>query len=118
MSARTELACVFPDAETALQVARLLSGNPGVETLPPDGELVDPETGVGVRYDIAAFGPLFYATGETDEADNPVMAPILCAWTGESGWCLIGRWRGPEETVPQQLLPWRVDPETFPVRGG
>lgn len=47
MSLITPLELRFPDAETALVVARILSGNSAVEALPPDGSLG------GIGYDIA-----------------------------------------------------------------
>lgn len=86
----TELALVFPDRDTAIAVARALSGNPEVTEFPKDGWLE------GTYYNIAEFGPL----------------------EGFTGWCLIGRWCGPDNTVPAALQPYRVDPGPFPVRFG
>jgi hypothetical protein len=85
----TPLYLVFPDQIAALAVARVLSGNPDVEALPPDGRLG------GIYYNIAEIGTLY--------ADDGSPLP---------GWHVNGLWRGAPETIPDALRQFMTFPAT------
>lgn len=111
---RTDLFLRFPDAATALEVARAISGNPEVESLPLDGWLTDPEKGQSTYYVIDVcfgVGQIHEPTGELDGEGNPIMEAL-------SGHHVNGLWMGPEETVPAALGAYRIHPETPAVRFG
>lgn len=100
----TPLELRFPNAGAALAVARAISGNPDVETLPPDGQIG------GVRYDIAVVN-----------GDGRLFAPAPDEETpGEliPGYHVIGLWHGPPETVPEELRAFMLAEGTLGVRFG
>jgi len=76
---RTDLTLRYSNKETALAVARALSGNPDVTEFPPDGWLG------GVYYNISALN------GDGSLWRDGVLVP---------GYHLMGLWHGPLETVP------------------
>lgn len=96
MTELTALSLTYPDRETALQVARALSGNPDVETFPPDGWLD------GVYYNITDLGTVY------DPEGNIV-----------PGYHLLGAWRGPLESVPDPVKQAHVAdrPDWWPKLG-
>lgn len=101
----TPLYLRFPNAEAALQVARALSGNPDVESLPPDGWLN------GVYYNIAVIGAdgVLYEPREEGDETQPVALP---------GYHVNGLWRGPEDTIPPALRQFMTNPSAPQVVWG
>lgn len=105
--------CKFPDEATALTLAAQLAvaNNPSLA--------VDPETGNPVDYVVTALppdgrlGPVYYNiqpapppvedSGDVDDEGNPIMVPV-------PGYYVIGLWRGPEESVPEALAAFFVEP--------
>jgi hypothetical protein len=101
MTEHTPLYLRFPDAETALQIARALSGNLDVTELPPDG------WHNGVYYNILAIGALY------EPQDDPE-APAVAL----PGYHVNGLWRGSADTIPEALRSFMTFPEDPRVRWG
>ena len=93
----TPLELRFPDAETALAVARTLSGNAALEVLPPDGSLA------GIRYDIAVVNGTGIVHPPLAESAGSAPAPEPLP-----GYHVIGLWRGAPETIPASLTPYLI----------
>lgn len=102
----TQLELRFPDAATALAVARALSNNPDVTELPPDGKMPDS----GIRYDISVVNGDGVIYGPAPDETTP----------GERlpGYHVIGLWRGPPDTISAALAPFMLPLGTLGVAFG
>lgn len=87
----TYLSLTYPDRETALQVARGLSGNPDVTEFPPDGWLGP------IYYNIVDIGSIYTPT-VLNELGEVVSGNELVP-----GYHLLGTWRGSLDTVPDPV---------------
>lgn len=103
----TKLVLTYPDRETALAVARALSGNPDVEAFPPDGWLE------GFYYNIAEIGEV-RTPAQLDAEGNVISGNEVVP-----GWHLLGAWQGPPETVPAPVWAAHVEdrPDWWPRMG-
>lgn len=99
----THLTLTYPDKETALQVARALSGNPNVVEFPPDGWLGDS------YYNIVDVGEV-YTPSVINELGEVISGHELVP-----GYHLLGVWRGSIDTVPNPVRAAHVDrPDWWP----
>lgn len=110
-----ELFLKFPDRETMLEVASLLSGIPDIEHPSVDGWLIlDPETNESHYWNLCEIGTLSQETGAVAQGPNgPV--PVFQAL---EGYHVNGLWHGPAESLPAALVGFRIFPETPQVRFG
>jgi hypothetical protein len=87
---RVELFLRFPDAATALEIGRALSGKPEITVLPPDGRLA------GTYFNICALN------GDGSLWVNDAQVP---------GYHVIGLWHGPAETLPAEVAAFQTTDE-------